>query len=152
MVMSLQQKIEDDFKAAMKASNRLKVSVLRMVKAAIKNKQIEKRAELSEDDILSVLSSLSKQRMESIEQFSKGGREDLAEKERQELAILQSYLPKQLTPEELDTIIIEAIQESSAQGIIKDMGKVMRLVMPRVRGAADGKIVNQRVRELLERV
>jgi len=149
--MPLQQKIEDDFKAAMKASNRLKVSALRMVKAAIKNKQIEKRAELSEDDILSVLSSLSKQRMESIEQFSKGGREDLAEKERQELAILQSYLPKQLTPEELDTIIIEAIQESSAQGI-KDMGKVMRLVMPRVRGAADGKIVNQRVRELLERV
>jgi hypothetical protein len=83
--------------------------------------------------------------------FSKGGREDLAEKERQELAILQSYLPKQLTPEELDAIIAEAIKESSASGL-KEIGKVMRLVMQRVKGAADGKIVNQRVKELLEKI
>lgn len=149
--MSLLQKFDDDLKVALKTSDRLKVSVLRMLKAALKNRQIEKREELSEEDILSVISTLSKQRRESIEQFSKGGREGLAEKERQELAILQSYLPKQLTTEELDRIIIEAIKESSAEGI-KDMGKVMRLVMPRVKGAADGKIVNQRVKELLEAV
>jgi uncharacterized protein YqeY len=148
--MSLLQKLDDDFKVALKTSDTLKVSVLRMAKAALKNKQIDKRGELTEDDIISVISTLSKQGRESVEQFSKGGREDLAEKERQELAILQSYLPEQLTAEELERIIIEAIKESSAEGI-KDMGKVMRLVMPRVKGAADGKIVNQRVKDFLEK-
>jgi uncharacterized protein YqeY len=149
-MLSLLQKLDDDFKVALKTSDTLKVSVLRMAKAALKNKQIDKRGELTEDDIISVISTLSKQGRESIEQFSKGGREDLAEKERQELAILQSYLPEQLTAEELERIIIEAIKESSAEGI-KDMGKVMRLVMPRVKGAADGKIVNQRVKDFLEK-
>lgn len=149
--MSLLQRFDEDLKAAMKTSDRVRVSVLRMAKAALKNRQIEKMRELSEEDVLSVISTLSKQRRESIEQFSLGGREDLAEKERQELAVLQSYLPRQLTPEELDRIIIETIKESSAEGT-KDIGKVMRLLMPRVKGAADGKIVNQRVKELLERV
>ncbi len=148
--MSLLQKLDDDLKVALKTSDTLKVSVLRIAKAALKNKQIDKRAELTEDDIISVVSTLSKQGRESIEQFSKGGREDLAEKERQELTILQSYLPKQLTTEELDIIVSEAIKESSSEGI-KDVGKVMRLVMPRVKGAADGKIVNQRVKALLEK-
>jgi uncharacterized protein YqeY len=149
--MSLLQKFDDDLKTALKTSDSLKVSVLRMAKAALKNRQIDKREELSEEEIISVILTLTKQRKESIEQFSKGGREDLAEKERQELSILQSYLPKQLTIEELDKVIIETIKESSAEGI-KDMGKVMRLVMPRVKGAADGKIVNQRVKDLLEQV
>jgi uncharacterized protein YqeY len=149
--MSLLQKIDDHLKRALKASDSLKVSVLRLAKAALKNKQIDKGEELSDDEILSIFSTLSKQRRESIELFSKGGREDLAEKERQELAILQSYLPRQLTTEELDAIIAGAIKESSAGGI-KDIGKVMRLVMQRVRGAADGKIVNQRVKELLEKI
>jgi uncharacterized protein YqeY len=147
--MSLLQKLDDDLKTALKASESLKVSVLRMTKASLKNMQIDKREELSEDDIISVILTLTKQRKESIEQFSKGGREDLAEKERQELSILQSYLPRQLTKEELDSIIIEAIKESSSKGA-KDLGKVMRLVMPRVKGTADGKIVNQRVKDLLE--
>jgi hypothetical protein len=149
--MSLLQKFDDDLKRALKASDSLKVSVLRLAKAALKNKQIDKGEELSDDEIISTISTLSKQRRESIELFSKGGREDLAEKERQELAILQSYLPKQLTPEELDAIIAEAIKESSASGL-KEIGKVMRLVMQRVKGAADGKIVNQRVKELLEKI
>jgi len=147
--MSLQQRLDEDLKVSIKKSDRLKTSVLRMVKAAIKNKQIDKQSELTDDEIISVISTLSKQRRESIELFSKGGREDLAEKEKQELSILQSYLPNQLTPEELDLLITEAIKESSAEGI-KDMGKVMRFLMPRVKGAADGKVVNQRVRELLE--
>ena len=147
--MPLLQKLDDDLKVAMKASESMKVSVLRMAKAALKYRQIEKGEALSDEDILSVLSGLSKQRRESIEQFSKGGREDLAEKERQELSILQSYLPQQLTPEEIDRIIFEAIRESSAAGI-KDMGKVMRLVIPRMKGAADGKVVSQRVIALLE--
>lgn len=148
--MSLLQKLDDDLKIALKASDRLKVSVLRMAKAALKNRQIDKRGELSEEEIISVISTLSKQGKESIEQFSKAGREDLAEKERQELLILQSYLPKQLTTEELDAIIVETIEETSSKGI-EDFGKVMRLVMPRVKGAADGKIVNQRVKDLLEK-
>ena len=149
--MSLLQKFDDELKVAIKTSDKLKVSVLRMAKATLKNRQIEKRGELSEDEILSVISMLSKQRRESIEQFSKGGRDDLADKERHELEILQSYMPSQLTPEELDRIIVETIKESSAQDI-KDIGKVMRLFMPRVKGAADGKVVNQRVKELLEKI
>ncbi len=148
--MSLQQRLGDDLKAAMKSSDSLKTSVLRMVKAAIKNKQVEKRKDLSDEEIISVISTLTKQRRESIDLFSKGGREELAEKERQELAMLQLYLPGQLSPEDLDRIIMEAINESSAEGV-KDIGKVMRLIMPRVQGAADGKVVNQRVRELLEK-
>jgi len=147
--MPLLQKLDDDLKVAMKASESLKVSVLRMAKAALKYRQIEKGEVLSDEDILSVLSGLSKQRRESIEQFSKGGREDLAEKERQELSILQWYLPQQLTQEEIDHIIVEAIRESSAGGI-KDMGKVMHLIMPRMKGAADGKVVSQRVKDILE--
>ena len=149
--MSLLQKFDDELKVAIKTSDKLKVSVLKMAKATLKNRQIEKRGELSEDEILSVISMLSKQRRESIEQFSKGGRDDLANKEKQELEILQSYMPSQLTPEELDRIIVETIKESSAQDI-KDIGKVMRLFMPRVKGAADGKVVNQRVKELLEKI
>jgi uncharacterized protein YqeY len=147
--MPLLQRLDDDLKLAMKASEGLKVSVLRMAKSALKYRQIEKGDALSDEEVLSVLSGLSKQRRESIEQFSKGGREDLAEQERQELSILQSYLPQQLTPEEIDRIIVEAIKESSAEGI-KDMGKVMRLAMPRMKGAADGKIVSQRVKDILE--
>ena len=108
--MSLLQKLDDDLKSAMKASDKLKVSTIRMAKSDLKNKQIEKREALSEDDILSILSTLSKQRRESIEQFSKAGREDLAEHERQELEILQEYMPKQLNPEELDTIISDSIR------------------------------------------
>ena len=148
--MPLLQKIDDDLKSALKTSDSLKVSVLRMVKAALKNKQIDKRGELSEDDIFSVLTSLSKQRKESIDLFSKGGRKDLAEKESHELEILQSYLPEQLPPEEIDSIILDSIKESSAEDV-KDMGKVMKLVMSRVKGKADGKIVNRRVKDLLEK-
>jgi uncharacterized protein YqeY len=149
--MSLHQSLDDDLKRAMKSSDRLKTSVLRMVKAAIKNRQVEKQRELSEEEIISVILTLSKQRREAIELFSKGGREDLADKEKQEISILQAYLPSQLTREDLDSLIIELIQESSAEGI-KDIGKVMRLLMPKVKGTADGKTVNQRVKELLEKI
>jgi hypothetical protein len=147
--MSFLQKLDDDLKTALKASDSLRVSVLRMTKAALKYRQIDKGGDLSAEDVASVLSSMAKQRRESIEQFSKGGREDLAEKERMELEILRSYLPEQATPEELEGVIVEAIKETSADGT-KDMGKVMRLVMSRVKGTADGKLVSQRVKDLLE--
>ena len=148
--MSLQQRLDNDLRGAIKSSDKLKTSALRMLKTAVKYKQTEKNTELSEEEIISVVSTLSKQRRESIALFLKGGREDLADKEKQELSILQSYLPDQLTPEELDRFIIEAMAESSAEGV-KDIGKVMRLVMSRVKGTADGKTVNQRVKELLEK-
>lgn len=148
--MSLQQRLNEDLKASIKGSDSLKTSVLRMLKAAIKNKEIEKRKELSDEEITSVISTLVKQRRESIEIFSKGGREDLALKESKEVEILQSYLPRQLSSEEVDRIILEAINESSAEGV-KDIGKVMRIIMPRIKGAVNGKFVNQRVREILEK-
>jgi hypothetical protein len=146
--MSLLKRLDEDLKAAMKRSEPIRLSALRMAKAAIKNVQIDKGRELTDEEILSVLASMAKQRRESIEQFSRGGREELAEKERQELAVLQSYMPAQLSSDEIDTLIRQAIQESSARSEA-DMGRVMKLLMPKVKGVADGKWVNTRVKELL---
>ena len=146
--MSLLERIDADLKAALKSSDKLRLSTVRLLKAAVKNQQIDKGRELSDEEILSVIGSMAKQRKESIEQFSKGGRTDLAEQEKSELAVLQSYLPAQLSPEELDRIIREAIQESGATDE-KEIGKVMRVLMPKIKGLADGKEVNDRVRELL---
>ena len=146
--MSLLKRLDEDLKAAMKRSESIRLSALRMAKAAIKNVQIDKGRELSDEEILSVLASMAKQRRESIEQFSRGGREELAEKERQELAVLQSYMPAQLSHDEIDALILQAIQESSARSEA-DMGRVMKLLMPKVKGVADGKWVNTRVKELL---
>jgi uncharacterized protein YqeY len=146
--MSFFKKLDDDLKSALKNSDKVKLSVLRLLKAALKNQQIAKKRELSDDEILSVFSTLAKQRRESIEQFSKGGRDDLAENERQELSILQSYMPKQLSAEEIESAILQAINESSAKSEA-DIGRVMQILMPRIKGMADGKWVNNRVRQLL---
>ncbi|MGD0885584.1 MAG: GatB/YqeY domain-containing protein [Thermodesulfovibrionales bacterium] len=147
--MSLIQRFDDDLKVALKASNGIKVSVLRMAKAAAKNKQIEKGGELTEDEVVAILSSMVKQRRESVEQFTKAKRMDLAVREEEEIAILQTYLPQQLSREELDGIILDALRESAVQNV-QDIGKVMRILMPRIKGIADGKYVNLRVRELIE--
>ncbi|HXX53036.1 MAG TPA: GatB/YqeY domain-containing protein [Thermodesulfovibrionales bacterium] len=147
--MSLLKRFDDDLKKALKASERSKVSVIRMVKAMVKNAQIEKGRELTDDEILAVLFSMAKQSRESIEQFKKGDRTDLVQNEEEQFSILQSYMPRQLTNEEIESMIRNAIRESSAGGV-QDMGKVMRILMPRVKGVADGKHVNQRVKELLE--
>lgn len=150
--MPVPESFDKDLKEALKSRDELKISVIRMIKASLKNKSIEKMGTLTDDDILSVLSSLAKQRRESIEQFSAGGRMDLAEKEKKELEIIQTYLPKQLSPQELDTIILSAIKECNAElsnNMANDMGQVMKIVTPKTKGAADGKIVSQRVRELL---
>jgi uncharacterized protein YqeY len=146
--MSLLQKLDEDLKTALKASDKLKLSVLRMVKSAVKNQQIDKGRELRDEEILAIFSTLAKQRRESIEQFSKGGREDLVRQESQELLILQSYMPVQLSVEELNAMILHAIKESAAENE-GDMGKVMKILAPRIKGVADGRWVNNRVRELL---
>ena len=145
--MSLTEKIDCDLKAAMRASDKLTLETLRGVKSALKYRQIDKGAPLSDDDAIAVLSTLSKQRRDSIEQFRKGGREDLAQKEEAELQILKGYLPPELAPEELDRLIAQSISESGASGP-QDMGKVMRILMPKAKGA-DGKLVGEKVRAAL---
>jgi len=146
--MSLLKKLDEDLITALKKSDKLKLSVLRMAKAAVKNQQIDKGRELQDEEILAIFSTLAKQRRESIEQFLKGGRDDLVQQETLELAILQSYMPAQLSAEEIDNMILQAIKESSAKNE-GDMGKVMKMLAPRIKGVADGKWVNNRVRALL---
>lgn len=147
--MTLLERFDNDLKRAMKASESLRVSVLRMAKAALKNKQIEKGRDLTDEEIVGVLSSMVKQRRDSIEQYTRAGRIDLAGKEEEEVGILQAYMPQPLSQDELDSLILDAIRESSAKDV-QDIGKVMRLLMPKVKGVADGRYVNQRVKELIE--
>jgi uncharacterized protein YqeY len=147
--MSLAEKISNDFKKALKSREKIKVSVLRMIKATIKNKEIEKGDSLSDDEIMGVLKSFVKRTNESIEQFSKGGRSDLVEKEQKEQKIIQDYLPKQLGEDEISKLIKDTISEVGATGS-KDMGTVMKTVMAKAKGQVDGKLVNNIVKSMLE--
>jgi hypothetical protein len=147
--MSLSQRLSDDFKEALKKGEKRKISILRMVKAAIKNKEIEKKASLNDDEIYGVLQSFIKRGREAIEQFSKAERADLVEKEKEELAIIQSYLPQQLTEDEIKKLIKDTVDEVGAKGQ-KDIGKVMKAIMAKVKGRVDGKLVNELVRKTLE--
>lgn len=146
--MSIKEKLRADLVTAMKARAELKVSTLRLITSAIKNKEIDERKEIDDDGVLAVLTTAAKQRRDSIEQFEKGGRQDLADKEKAELVIIQEYLPQQLSKDEVAAFIKEAIAETGAAGA-KDMGKVMKALMPKVKGKADGKLVNELVKELL---
>jgi len=133
----------------MKAGEKIKVSTIRMILAGIKNAEIAKRGELDEDELLSVLAREAKRRKEAIEEFKKGNRQDLVDKETQELKVIESYLPEQLSEEDVLKIITEVMQEVGASSP-GDLGRVMGRVMPRLKGRADGKLVNQIVREALE--
>ncbi len=146
------KKINEDLITSMKSKDELKTTTLRMIKSAVKNAEIAKRGkgDLTEDDIMGVLSTMVKQRKESAEQYEKANRKDLADKENTEISIIQEYLPKQLTTEELDAIIKSTIQETGVVGM-KEMGKLMKELMPKVKGKADGKLVNQRIKEILEK-
>jgi len=147
--MALNDRVSADIAAAMKARDSARLSALRMLKAAVMNKSVEKGRDLEDAEVLQVVASLAKQRRDSIEQFAKAGRTDLVEKETGELAVLQSYLPPSATPEEIDAAVAEAIKETGAASV-KDMGKVMKAVMPKLAGKnADGKAVNEAVRRTL---
>ncbi len=146
--MNIIEKLDSDLKEALKSKDSLRLSVIRMLKASFKNKEIEKMQKLTDDDIISVLQSQSKQRKESIRQFTLAGRMDLAEKEQREFEIILQYLPKQLSDKEIDEIIISSLKEASITSL-KDIGLAMKIIMPKIKGSADGKYVNQRVRELL---
>jgi len=147
--MGLRETIDNDIKNAMKSGDKDKVSTLRMLSAAIKNKQIDKRpAALTEGDVLDTVRSLIKQRKDSIEQFAKGGRQDLVDKETAEVAVLEVYLPQQLAHDEIERMVRDAIAQTGAQGA-KDMGKVMKALMPVVAGRADNKLLSELVKNAL---
>lgn len=147
--MTLEERIDADLKESLKRKDALRVSTLRMLKAAMKNLAIEKRVERLEDkDVINVISKQIKQHHDSIEGFTKGARADLVDKEKAELAILESYMPKQLSPEELKAVIKSAIEKVGAKSKA-DMGRVMKAVMEEVQGQADGKVVSQLVSEAL---
>jgi len=138
-----------DIAAAMKARDASRLSALRMLKAAVMNKSVEKGRDLDDAEVQQVVTSLVKQRRDSIEQFTNAGRTDLVEKETAELTVLQAYLPAAATPEEINAAVAEAIAETGASSP-KDMGKVMKAVMPKLAGKnADGKAVNEAVRRTL---
>ncbi len=152
--MSLRQRIEDDIRTALKAGDKQRLSCLRMVKSKVQEKQVELRgtegreAELSDEDVTNVVSAYAKQRRDSIESYEQGGRKDLAANERAELEILTAYLPQQMSEDEVSAIVDDAVRESGASEP-KDMGAVMKLVMPKVKGRADGKLVNRIVQSRL---
>ena len=147
--MLLRDKVNGDITAAMKSKNTARLSALRMLKAAIMNKDIEKSHDLDDAEVLQVVSSLVKQRRDSIDQFSKAGRNDLVDKETAEIAVLEGYLPPAASVEEIDAAVSAAIAETGAASP-KDMGKVMKAVMPRLAGKnADGRAVNEAVRRKL---
>ncbi len=146
--MSLFQRIERDFLAAFKAKRAEEVAVLRMLKAAIKNKEVDLRRALTDTEILEVVAKQVKQRQESIEQFRAGGRSDLADTEERELHILHKYLPQPLTEAELVAVVDDTIQALGASGM-KDMGQVMQAILSAHAGRVDGKAVSSLVRARL---
>lgn len=148
--MSLHKTIEEEMKKALKGGDSLKLSVLRMVVSAIKTLEIEKKVkELAEGDILEIIQRQIRQHRESIAQFEKGKRQDLVDKESRELRILEAYMPKQLSEEELLIIIKTTISETGAVAK-SEAGKVMKAVMEKAKGKVDGKVVNQLVMGLLK--
>ncbi|MGH9463700.1 MAG: GatB/YqeY domain-containing protein [Vicinamibacteria bacterium] len=150
--MALAEKIQKDLVQAMKDKAAARVSVLRMIAAALKNKQIEKRAALSDEDVVQVLKTQQKQRAESIEQFEKGGRPDLAAKERQEKLVVESYLPEAVSADEVTNVVADVIRSLGAEGP-KSMGAVMKEAMSRLQATGktvNGKAVNAMVKSKLE--
>ena len=148
---TITDRITDDMKRALVAKDKVKLTVTRLLKSEIKYKEIEKGAELPDEDVIAVLSSSVKRHKDSIEQFEKGGREDLVAQEKAELKIIWEYMPKQLEEDELSRIVDEAIKEVNASAA-SDLGKVMKIVMPKVKGGADGKKVNELVSSRLQSV
>jgi uncharacterized protein YqeY len=146
--MSQVEKIRRDLTTAMKADERVRVSVLRMLLAALHNEEIELRRELRDEDVIRILRREIKQREESVREFNRGGREDLVQNEEAESAILQEYAPKLMEEEEIEKYVDEAIAEVGASEQ-RDLGRVMAVLMPRLSGKADGAVVNRIVKEKL---
>lgn len=146
--MPLIEKLRNDMKRALKSRDALRLSTIRLVLSSVSYARIDKGGELTDDDVLGVLARAAKQRKETIEAAEQGGRMDVAEKERAELDIINEYLPKQLTEDEVESLAREIAAEVGAAGI-KDMGKVMGPLMQRTRGQVDGKIAGRVVERIL---
>ena len=146
--MTLKKKMDQEMILAAKAKNKIRLSALRMLKSGLHNREIDLKRELNEAEFLQLLSAMVKQRKDSIEQFEKGGRTDLVEKEETELKVIQEFMPTPMSETELDAMIAEAIRETGAASV-RDMGKVMATLMPKVTGKADGKMVGEKVKARL---
>ena len=146
--MTLKEQLNNAMNAAMKARDNLRLSAVRMVRAAIKNREIDTRTELDDQAVIDIIATLVKQRRESIRMYREGNRPELAEKEELEIAVLLEFLPTQLSPEDIESLIRQKIQDLAASGA-KDMGRVMKAVSPLTAGKADGKFVSDVVRRLL---
>ncbi len=146
--MSLEERLIEEMKQAMKSNDKLRLSTIRMIRSALKNKEIELRKKLEDEEVAKVIQAMVRKGEESVEQFQAGGRTDLVDKEKKEIEIMKSFLPQPLSQEEIIKIIDQSIQETQASSM-KDMGKVMKSVMPKIGGKADGKLINQLVKERL---
>lgn len=146
--MGLEERLVEEMKQAMKSNEKLRLSTIRMIRTSVKNKEIEVRKKLEDEEIQRVIQGMLRKSEESVEQFRAGGRMDLVEKETQEMEILKSFLPQSLSQEEILKVIDETIQENQASSL-KDLGKVMKSVMSKLAGKADGKLINQLVKERL---
>jgi len=146
--VDLKSRLNQDLKEALKAKDEVKLRTVRMLLTAIKNLEVEKMTLATDEDILQIMSKEIKKRQEAIEMYEKGGRQDLAQAERQEIEVIQSYMPKQLSEEEIKEIAKKVISELNLKGP-KDVGVAMKAIMPQVKGRADGKLVNKIVSELL---
>lgn len=148
--MTLRDRLTEDLKQAMKSRDQLRMDVIRMIKAAVLNKEVELKKDLDDAEMSRVMTSMIKQRKESVAQFEKGNRAELAAKERQEIAIIEAYLPQTLTPDQL-TGVVEAVIRDTGATSPKDLGAVMKTVMARLAGqAVDGKQVSELVRSKLQ--
>ena len=145
---ALKTRINDDVKAAMRSKDKERLATLRLLTAAIKQKEVDERIELNDDQIITVLEKMLKQRKDSIQQYEKAGRDELAEAERKEVTILQEYMPEQLSDAEIDALIDEAINATGASAM-KDMGKVMGMLKPKLAGKADMGAVSGKIKAKL---
>jgi len=146
--MEIQNRLSEDLKTAMKAKEKIKVQTIRMVRAQLKDFQIAKRDELTEEDEISVLTNAAKKRKEALELYEKSDRQDLIEQEKQELEIISAYLPAQLSKEKVEKVVLKIIEEIGASSP-QDLGKVMGAAMKELKGKTDGKMVQEIVREKL---
>jgi len=146
--VTLKKKMDQEMILAAKAKDKIRLSALRLLKSGLHNREIDLKRELNEAEFLQLLSAMVKQRKDSIEQFEKGGRADLVEKEETELKVIQEFMPTPMSEAELDAMIAEAIRETGAASV-RDMGKVMATLMPKVTGKADGKMVGEKLKARL---
>ncbi len=147
--MSMQDKLMDDLKTSMKTKNKIRKDVITMVRSDVKQREVDERVELTDEDVIEIISKQLKQRKDSIVEFQKGDRQDLVERSEAEIEILLEYLPLQLTEDELDKIVKGTIEEVNAE-TPKDMGKIMGSIMPKIKGRADGSLVNKLVLKYLK--